>query len=200
MSATAAALPPRLGRDERGVTAVEFGLVAPVLLMSMFGLFDLGYNVYTASLLEGAIQKVARDSSLEGASGKTATLDAKVTKMVQTIAPQATVSFARSAYAQFSNVKQPEDFTDVDNDGVCNNGESFEDANGNGTWDSDQAAAGSGSARDAVLYQVTVTYPRQFPVMKFLGMGSTFSMQARTILRNQPWDLTIKAPKVLKCA
>jgi len=192
-------LPLRLRADERGVTAVEFGLIAPVLLMSMFGLFDLGYNVYTASLLEGAIQKVARDSTLEGASGKTTTLDAKVTTMVRTIAPQATVSFSRSAYAQFSSVKQPEDFTDVDSNGVCNNGESFEDANGNGTWDSDQAASGPGSARDAVLYQVTVTYPRQFPVMKFLGMGNTFSMQARTILRNQPWDLTIKAPKVLAC-
>ena len=194
-----AAMLARLRRDRAGVTAVEFALLAPVLMMSMFGLFDLGYNVYTASLLEGAIQKVARDSTLEGASTKTASLDANVTKMVNTIAPQASVTFKRSAYAQFSNVKKPENFTDVDNNGVCNNGESFEDANGNGTWDTDQAASGAGSARQAVLYEVTVSYPHMFPVMTFLGMGNTFSMQSRTIMRNQPWDLTIVQPKVLQC-
>lgn len=188
-----------LDSDESGVTAVEYALLAPILLMSMFGLFDLGYNAYTASLLEGAIQKVARDSTLEGAAIKTSALDAKVTTMVRTIAPQATLSFQRSAYAQYSDVKKPEDFTDVDANGVCSNGESFEDANNNGVWDSDQGASGPGAAKQATLYQVTITYPRQFPVATFLGMGPTFTMQARTILRNQPWDLTVTKPKVLTC-
>jgi hypothetical protein len=47
----------------------------------------------------------------------------------------------------------------VNGDGVCNAGEPFEDANANGSWDADQGKAGSGGARDAVLYEVQVTYP-----------------------------------------
>ena len=42
-----------------------------------------------------------------------------------------------------------------------------------------------GGARDAVLYDVTVTYPRAFPVMGLLGFSHTVSAQAQTVLRNQ---------------
>ncbi len=189
----------RLQRDAGGTTAVEFALIAPVLLMSLFGLFDLGYNVYTAEILEGAIQQTARDASIEGSANKTATLDAAVTRMVHQIAPQATLAFERTSYAAFSDIGKPEDYTDVDGDGACDNGEPFEDANGNGHWDADRGAQGQGGARDAVLYQVVVTYPRPFPVAAFLGMASDYTVTARTVLRNQPYDLTDKSVALGTC-
>ncbi|GGN48905.1 hypothetical protein GCM10011349_19000 [Novosphingobium indicum] len=188
-----------LQSDRTGASAVEFALVAPVLLMAMMGLFDLGYNVYTATLLEGAIQKTARDSTIEGSVSKTSTLDAAVTEMVRNIAPQATLNFKRTAYSSFSDVGKPEDFTDVNGDGVCNAGEPFEDANANGSWDADQGKAGSGGARDAVLYEVQVTYPRPFPVTSMFGMDADYIMTSRTVLRNQPYDLSEKVVKVLNC-
>ncbi|WP_052223351.1 TadE/TadG family type IV pilus assembly protein [Novosphingobium malaysiense] len=185
--------------DESGASAVEFALVAPVLLMAMMGLFDLGYNVYTATLLEGAIQKAARDSTIEGSVSKTSTLDGRVTDMVRNIAPQAQLTFKRTAYASFSDVGKPEDFTDVNNDGMCDAGEPFEDANGNGVWDADQGKAGSGGARDAVLYEVKVTYPRPFPVTAIFGMSADYAMTSRTVLRNQPYNVSEKTVKVLNC-
>ena len=93
----------------------------------------------------------------------------------------------RRAYTDFSDVSQPEDFTDTDNNGRCDNGEPFEDANGNGLYDTDRGIDGIGSARDAVLYTVTVRYPRAFPVMSLLGFEKTVTAQARTVLRNQPY-------------
>lgn len=188
-----------LRTDRRGVAAVEFGLVAPLVLMTMMGLFDMGYNIYTEILLDGAIQKAARNSTIEGAFSKTGQLDATVTTAVHDIAPRATLVFKRTAYASFSKIGRPEDFTDVNKDGRCDLGEPYEDANGNGSWDADQGASGAGGARDAVLYQVTVTYPRPFPVASFLGQKPTFSMMARTVLRNQPYDLTQKVVKVRTC-
>ncbi|MCB2047161.1 MAG: pilus assembly protein [Novosphingobium sp.] len=174
--------------DTRGVSAVEFAFCAPLLLLGMFGVFDLGHNMYTASIIQGAIQKAARDSTIEGASSNEAALDSRVRTMVQQIAPGADVEFTRTAYNSFSDVGKPEDWTDINSDGTCNDGEPFEDANGNGVWDAEQGRTGFGGARDAVLYEVNVTYTRVFPIAKILGQSQIFHTSARTVLRNQPYS------------
>lgn len=178
-----------LPQDTEGATIVEFALIAPALLTIVMGLLDLGYNMYTAQMLEGAVQTAARRSTLQGAAGGQAALDGIVTTSVRTIAPGARLNFARKAYADFTQVGRPEDYDDVDGDGTCNNGEPFEDANGNSVWDADPGSAGFGGARDAVLYTVTVTYDRAFPVFALIpGQTRTFTMRAQTVLRNQPFD------------
>jgi len=110
------------------------------------------------------------------------------------------VAFTRTSYASFSDVGRPEDFTDVNSDGACNNGEPYEDANGNGKWDADQGKSGQGGSRDAVLYEVQVTYPRPFPVMAIFGMSPNYTLTSRTVLRNQPYDLTKTPAAVLNCS
>ena len=189
----------RLLRDARGAAAVEFALVAPVLLIGMMGVFDLGYNMYTASVLNGAVQKTARDSTIEAASSRESALDAKVTKMVHTIAPNSTLRFKRTSYASFSRVGKPETYSDVNGNGTCDAGESYEDANGNTTWDADAGSTGFGGARDAVLYEVRVTYPRAFPIGQLIGQSSDFTTTVRTVLRNQPYG-NQGAPTVRQCA
>lgn len=174
-------------RDNGGATLVEFALVAPVLLMTLMGIFDMAYNTYTKIMLEGAIQKAARDSTIEGADARSPQIDATVTRAVHHVAPQAELTFERKAYTNFTDVAEPEDFTDVDDNGTCNDGEPFEDINDNGTWDNDRGEAGQGSARDAVLYTVTVEVPRLFPVAALIGLPNTFTAHAETVLRNQPF-------------
>jgi Flp pilus assembly protein TadG len=180
----------RLRRDQQGVSVVEFALLAPVLLTMLMGLLDLAYNVYTAQMLQGAVQNAARKSTIEGAATNTAAIDGVVTTAVHAIAPTATMTFSRKAYNNFGDVNRPEDFDDVNGDGTCNTGEPFEDANANGNWDLDPGQAGLGGARDAVLYDVNITYPRAFPVFVFIpGQTSTFSMTTRVVLRNQPYGM-----------
>ncbi|MBK9011688.1 TadE family protein [Novosphingobium sp.] len=97
-----------LGRESEGATIVEFALVLPVLMVTLMGLFDLAYNMYTQQLLQGAIQNAARSSTIEGASGSEAAIDAIVTEAVHAIAPTATMQFERRAYASFADVARPE--------------------------------------------------------------------------------------------
>ncbi len=177
----------RLANCREGATLVEFALVAPVLLMLIMGMFDMGHNIYTKTLLEGAVQKAARDSSIESASAQADKIDAAVTTAVRHIAPTAKLGFSRKAYTSFSDVSRPEDFTDVDKDGICAGGEPFEDVNGNGEWDSDRGTEGFGGARDAVLYTVRIESPRLFPIANMIGLPPTFTTQAVTVLRNQPY-------------
>jgi Flp pilus assembly protein TadG len=178
----------QLRRDQQGVSVVEFALLAPVLLTMLMGLMDLAYNMYTAQMLQGAVQAAARKSTIEGASTNSAAIDGVVTTAVHAVAPSATMTFSRKAYTNFANVNRPEDYDDVNGDAICNNGEPFEDANDNGNWDMDPGQVGFGGARDAVLYQVSITYPRAFPIFAFIpGQTSTFTLDANVVLRNQPY-------------
>ncbi|HPZ48032.1 MAG TPA: pilus assembly protein [Novosphingobium sp.] len=188
--------------DAEGATIVEFALILPVLMVTLMGLFDLSYNMYTSQMLQGAIQNAARSSTIEGASGDQAGIDGIVTRAVHAISPAATLQFDRRAYASFADVARPEDFTDVNGNGSCDNGEPFEDVNANGSWDADRAAAGFGGARDAVLYSVTVNYPRPFPIAKFIpGQTSDFTLRTQTVLRNQPYGAQEKgAPSMGNCS
>ena len=58
-------------RDRRGVTVVEFALVAPVMLLMIMGLGELAYEGYVESVLTGAVQKAGRDSTIQGAAART---------------------------------------------------------------------------------------------------------------------------------
>lgn len=188
--------------DSGGVTIVEFALIAPALMVLLLGVFDLGYNVYTNEMLQGAIQRAARGSTIQGAEGNQAYLDGIVTKEVHSVAANATLTFERKSYASFSRVGRPEDYTDSNADNICDNGEPYEDANGNGKWDLDPGASGFGGARDAVLYTVTVKYPRLVPINAFLpGLNKDFTLKATTVLRNQPYGAQgpASAPPVLNC-
>ncbi|MBN8847181.1 MAG: pilus assembly protein, partial [Sphingomonas sp.] len=97
------ALLHRLRRDRRGATIVEFAIVAPVMLLLLMGLADVIYQGYVQSALTGAVQKAARDATIEGNGNvqNTDALDAKVQAMVRKIAPAATFSSTRKSYAYF---------------------------------------------------------------------------------------------------
>lgn len=187
-----------LQQDESGATIVEFALVAPVLLVLLLGMFDVGHNLYAISVLQGSIQEAARDATIEGASVHE--LDAKVESAVKNIVPNAVVKFDRKAYSNFSGTRMGEDFTDLNDDGLCNDGEPFEDVNGNKTWDADRGTAGSGGARDAVLYTVGVEYPRAFPVAGLIGLPENNTLSVVTALRNQPWDQQTSSVTMENCS
>jgi Flp pilus assembly protein TadG len=53
-------------RDERGAAVVEFALVAPILLMLVFGIIDFGWMLMKANLVNNATRDAARVASLSG--------------------------------------------------------------------------------------------------------------------------------------
>lgn len=184
-----------LRRNSRGVTAVEFAIVAPVMMLMLMGICDLAYQIYAQSILNGALQKAGRDATIQGAANTTTQIDGKVKTMIQKIAANATFTVTRKNYDSFSVIK-PEPFTDNNSNGVRNTGECYTDVNGNGQWDQDPGTDGQGGADDVTLYTMTVTYPRLFPVAGFFGWPSTQTISATTLLKNQPYaSQTVVTPK-----
>lgn len=179
-----------LKNDQSGVTLVEFAFVAPVLFVLLMGTLDLGHQLYTRAVLAGEMQKAGRDSSLETGTAQATALDTKVRTAVQNVAQNATVSFTRNSFRDFSDASasEPENWTDTNADGTCNAGEPYEDANNNNVWDADGGNDGQGGAKDAVVYTATVSYPRLFPMAGLAGLPDTVTLEATTVLRNQPYS------------
>lgn len=179
-----------IARDPRGVTAIEFGIAMPVMAVILMALFDLGFQVYAQSAIQGSVQQAARAVTLESGATNAAALDTMVEDSIQAVVPNAVVTFTRRNYANFEDVGRPEDFTDTPGaeDGLCNNNEPFEDVNGNGIWDADRGISGVGGARDAVLYGASATFDRVFPFYAWVGLPKEVTIESSTVLRNQPFN------------
>lgn len=189
----------RAGQNKRGVTAVEFGLIAPTFIMLLLGVFDLGYNVYARAILDGAVQKAGRDSALETGTSAISTLDANVKANLGPIAGGATFDYERRNYRDFAKVGLPEDLDDKNSNGSRDPGECFTDENANGTWDRDLGEEGVGGARDVVLYTVRMSYQRKFPLYALVGMDGEATIASATVLRNQPYGDQASETKEVIC-
>lgn len=177
----------RLARDDRGSTIVEFAVLAPTMFVLIMASMDLAHRAYATSILEGEMQKAARDSGMEGSADKLSAIEAKVTSQVKIIVKNATFSPLRRNYTSYL-VDKPERFTDTNNNGQRDAGECFDDVNANSQWDADPGNDGQGGANDVSAYSMTMTFPRLFPMAGMLGWPATQTIVARTYLKNQPYN------------
>ncbi len=197
-----------LARDERGTTILEFGLIAPSLILMLMGALDIAHTLYMQSVLQGTVQKAARDGTLETSSGiddeVRYRIDQAVRRQLKYLNNRAEIDINRRFYRSFTEAQAQaaEEFTDTNGDGICNDGEPFDDRNNNGVRDTDGAdSVDNAGARDNVVYTVTVHYARMFPLDKLMGGDGTTRMSARTVLANQPFGAQQQydAPSVGKC-
>jgi Flp pilus assembly pilin Flp len=176
----------RLAREECGVTIVEFAMIAPALCLTLLALFDFGHRSYVESVVQGALHEAARLATVGDKTGDE--IDAHVENMLLIFSHDGEVEIEKKSYADFSGVGKPEKITqDTAPVNEYNEGDCFEDANGNGEYDEDRGRGGLGNAEDVVHYRVTIEFPRLVPLGGFLGLGPTETVTASTVLRNQPF-------------
>jgi hypothetical protein len=193
--------------DQNGTSVMEFGLIAPVAVMMMLGTMDVGYTYYVRSVLDGAMQNVARDSSLEGAttSAQQAVVDKRIIDTVHTISPSAELIPSRRYYKTFSAAAaaKAEEIIETPKNFLCEvaNGESYIDANNNGTFDRDGGDQGQGGAQDVVIIRYRVSFPRLFPMGALIGLPDKVVINSNSILANQPYGEQAKygPPATVKC-
>ncbi len=175
--------------DTRGVTIIEFAVVAPVLFGTIFATLDMGYQLYVRSILSGAMEEAARKSALETGANAADAIDEEVRATVEMVLGdgQSNLVFTRRNYVNFSDIREKEPFTDSDGDDFCDNNEPYDDTNGSGQWD-DRGVAGQGGARAAVLYVARLQYPHLNPARGLLGLADETPIVVSSVLQNQPYD------------
>lgn len=178
--------------DQKGATLVEFALILPAFILLLLGGFDISYQQYVRSVLEGEVAKAGRDSALEMGSIEDIqdAIDAQVTAGVRAVAKSATLDFDRTSFSSYNRIADPREplIDDANNNGECDSGDTFEDSNRNGTRDEIGSTAGFSGAKDAIVYTATATYPRMLPMASLLGWGDEISVSATTMLKIQPFN------------
>jgi len=193
----------RIKSNQNGASIMEFGLIAPVVMVMMLGTMDIGHSYFVRATLDGAMQTAARSSSLEGATTLTAQelVDLRVKESILPLAPNAIITSTRRYYQTFSDAALARAETLIEpptNANLrCDPGESFMDANRNGVWDADGGTDGQGGAKDVVIIKFKVSDPRLFPRAGLIGLPENVELESNSILANQPYgDQTAFDPPV----
>ena len=183
--------PAGVMEDQSGISVTEFGLISPALVVMLLGTMDAGHTLYMRTVVDGAIQEVARDSSLEDGAilAKQEAIDQRIRHQIRKLNNHANVNIRRRYYRNFTkaNNGEAEDWTDTNGNGTCDNNEPFIDANLNDVWDADGGDTGQGGAKDVAIVTVTVTYDRLFPMANLIGLPEQVTVAANTVLANQPY-------------
>src|SRR3954464_11202097 len=98
-----------LGPDARGISTVEFAILAPVMMLMLMGFFDLAHQAYIRSVLQGAMQQAGRNSTLETGANSSTVIDDYVKNQVKKVTgPSVTFTPDRKSYADFASVGKAE--------------------------------------------------------------------------------------------
>lgn len=148
----------RLRRSEKGSAMIEAALGLPILLTAMIGVFEIANFYFISASVENAVLHASRfgvTGSNEDGTTREEQVRAIIAKQTFGQVDMDTVQIETLVYQQFSDIGEPEPFTDQNGSGDYDDGEPFSDVNGNGVWDDDMAVAGLGGAGDIVLYRIS---------------------------------------------
>ena len=86
----------RLLDDDRGASAVEFALIAPLLVIFLFGLFQVGWALHCASSVRYALEESARAVSIDPDLTAAEVQAAMRTRLTAFADPEFTVAIAQA--------------------------------------------------------------------------------------------------------
>jgi len=189
----------QLRRCCRGVTGIEFAVVAPAVFLTVAGVIELAMIMFVSTLSEGGLREASR-FSITGFIPPGMTREERILEILEdhTIGlvdmDQATIVF--KVYPSFDDIGKPEPFTDnAPANGSYDAGEAFQDINGNGQWDSDMGAAGLGGPGDIVLYTIEFDWELMTPLVSpLVGQGGKLTMKSSVAVKNEPFDVPPPAP------
>lgn len=181
-----------LKRDTKGSTLMEFAFGAPILLTVILASMEFGAVMLTSTLMESSLREAAR-FGITGQQPDDATRLERIIEIVDErtlgLVDMSEAHVDILVYPSFSDIGRGEDYVDGDASGSYDIGETFTDENGNGVWDADIGAAGSGASGDIVVYRMRYDWQSMTPFSShFIGNDGILNLAASIVVRNEPWD------------
>jgi Flp pilus assembly protein TadG len=152
--------PAPLLHCEKGVTAIEFALLSPVLFLLVMGIVEFAVVMFVSVVLEGATDVTARLGSTgyvpTGVSQSQEIIN-NVDTVTSGLLDPNKIIITTTSYSNFNNIGQ----------------------NGQGT-------PGLGGPGDVVVYTVSYPWPIMTPIVSAV-IGTTINLSASTVVRNEPY-------------
>lgn len=175
--------------SDRGVTALEFALLTPFILIMLLGTVDFSMETILDSALEHGAQAASRIgmtvSTTSGQSRDQAIADAAWYWVQPWLQDRSQLTIESRTYPAYSDIGQPEPCGDdsYKTTGTCTG--PYTDVNGNNQWDRDMGSSGSGGYGAIVRYRFRVARPTYTGILKLVGIDS-FSLERIVVLQNEP--------------
>jgi len=182
-------------RERGGVAAVEFAIMAPVLILTITGIMEVSMMLAVSSLIEGGLRDAAR-YGITGYVPSGSTREQEIKKIIGEatigLVDMSKAEITTLVYPSFGDIGQPEPWDDQNSNGVYDLGEPFTDINSNGQWDPDMGAAGLGGPGEIVLYKIKYDLALMTPLLSTIMGGSDgkVTIKASIAVRNEPYPAT----------
>jgi Flp pilus assembly pilin Flp len=179
-------------RDRRGVSAVEFAIMGPVLILIVTGIMEVSMVLAVSSLIEGGLRDAARfgiTGYVPPGSTREAQIKAIIGSATVGLVDMSKAEIQTLVYPSFGDIGQPEPWDDQNSNGVYDVGEPYTDINSNGQWDPDMGAAGLGGPGEIVLYKIKYDLGLMTPLLTPImgGADGKVSLRASIAVRNEPY-------------
>ena len=170
---------------------MEFAFAVPVILVLVMGSVEFAIMSFAGTLLEGGLREAAR-FGISGLDPDDGTREQKIVEIVNNNAGGlfkiSDADIQTLVYEDFSDIGQPEPYTDSNGNDQYDNGEPYTDVNCNGDWDTDRGASGQGAGEDVVLYIVTRDHKTITGFFdKLFSVTGSVSMRASVAVKNEPF-------------
>jgi Flp pilus assembly pilin Flp len=179
-------------RDDRGLAAVEFAMIAPVMIMMICGFMEYAHVSSARTTLESATMRAARAVVASDCPSKRQAIMMNIIEGSMKRVPSANggqVEVITKSYSdKFGDVGESEPFPDPNGNGKWDIGEPYTDINANNQYDLDMGKVGSIGGVGQVVsytarYQVSSLF--EFISKRFNGTDK-YMIEASTVVRNEP--------------
>ncbi len=177
--------------DENGVTAIEFALIAPILLLLIMAITEISMIMYAQSIMESAAFSASRTGKtgyIASNFSREQTILNELNHRASSLLDSSKITINTTTYGQFSEIGQPEPFVDVNGNGKRDAGENYTDVNGNGQYDNDMGISGAGGGSQVVVYTINYPWPVFTPLIgALIGVQDHINISARAVVQNEPF-------------
>ncbi|WP_035723262.1 TadE/TadG family type IV pilus assembly protein [Fodinicurvata fenggangensis] len=184
----------RYARRKEGAVTVEFALIAGALVLLIVGILELGIIMLINSSLEGSARYAAR----YGITGQASTISVEeresriretAARMLPNFLDTDQLDLHMLNYREFDHIGEAEPFEDANGNGSYDSGETFTDLNGNGTWDKDAGLEGAGESGSIVVYELRYPWSVVTPLFGQFFSDGKLDLSARIVVKNEPYDV-----------
>ncbi len=175
-----------LKKCDKGSVAIEFALIAPLVILFVVGIIELATAMAVSTMLEGGLREASR-FGITGSTtgGRQAAINQILANHSYGLINPTNINLSTRTYGSFASIGD-EEYTDSNGNGTHDEGEPYTDRNGNGSWDADGGSNGLGNASQIVVYRVSYDWPYLTGLFRPL-VGNTLHLTSAIAVRNEPY-------------